>query len=183
MQRTFLGVIALVLALVMAIPSSASAQASFLIGGAVTVPTQDFGDVANTGWMGFGGLLFPVGEGRFSAGVEGYYGRNSHETEGDRTDLYGALALGSVAMGEPDAPTQGFVFGGLGSMTRSDEFEAFPDLEASETSLAAQVGAGASFALGGVNALLTASATQGMFTLNQTTLFAVAAGLQIPFGG
>lgn len=183
MRRTVLGTIAIVLALALAIPTSASAQASFLVGGAVTVPTQDFGDVANTGWMGFGGLLFPVGEGQFSAGVEGYYGRNGHEAEGNRTDLYGAMALGSVAMGEPDAPTQGFVFGGLGSMTQSFKSEDFPEAEDSETSLAAQVGAGASFALGGVNALLTASATQGMFTLNQTTLFAVAAGLQIPFGG
>jgi len=182
MRCTISGVLAVAMALFLVSADSVSAQSSAFFGGGVTIPTQDYGDFANAGWMGFGGLLFPIGETNFSAGVEGYYGQNNHEADGNRTDLYGALALGSVAMGDQDAPTRPFVFGGVGSMTHSFKSEDFPDFEESETNLAAQVGAGVNFALGSVGGMVAASATTGMFDLNSTTFAAVAAALQIPFG-
>lgn len=183
MRRIKRGILALVLAIPLAIPpSTASAQTTVFLGGGATIPTQDFGDFANTGWMGFGGVMFPVGEGAFRAGAEGYYGRNNHETDGERTDLYGALALASLSMGAMDAPMRPFVFGGLGSMTHSFSSEEFPEFDESETNLAAQFGAGVAFGAGGIGGLLAASATTGMFSLNSTTFASIAAAIQIPVG-
>lgn len=175
------------LALALLMPATAQAQAVF-VGGGATVPTGDFsdfggGDGANTGWMGFGGVLFPVGDAGLSAGAEAFYGSNSHDTDGDKTNLYGGLALLAYSFGAPGAAVSPMVFGGLGFMTHSYKSESFPAAEGSESGLAMGFGAGLGFPLGGVGGMVAASYNMGLGNIDATTFIGISAGIQIAVGG
>ena len=190
MRRMFAASLAVALGLALTSPSTVSAQAVAYFGGGATIPTQDYaefpgggGDGANTGWLGFAGLYFPLGDTGFAPGIQGYYGQNSHDTDGDRTDLYGVLATGGFAFGEADASARPFVSGGLGTMTHSYKSEDFPSAEGSATSLAAQLTGGLSFALGGATGFVAASATTGFGDNSETTYIGIAAALGFLLGG
>jgi hypothetical protein len=161
--------------------SSASAQAVFLGAGA-TIPTSTYGDYAKTGWMGFGGVLFPVGDAGLSVGGEGFYGSNSHETEGDKTNLYGAMGLVGFSF-MPEASAQPFVYAGAGYMTHSYKSDSFPTAEGSESAMAVGLGGGVSFPLGGVRGMAAASYNQGLDTLKETKFIGISAAIQIMLGG
>ena len=70
--------------------SEASGQAWAFLGASATIPVGDYadfgdGDGASTGFLAQGGIMMPVGEGRLSVGGGGFYGSNSHDTDGDKT--------------------------------------------------------------------------------------------------
>ncbi|MDX1494339.1 MAG: hypothetical protein R3253_09785 [Longimicrobiales bacterium] len=177
----------ILLALALATPGIVQAQSVF-IGGGASVPTGDFsdfgdGDGANAGWMGFGGVLFPIGEAGLSAGVEGFFGSNSHDTDGDKTDLYGGMALLGYSFGAEGAAVSPLVFGGLGFLTHSYKSESFPSAEGSESGLALGFGAGLGFPLGGVGGMLAASYNMGLGDVDATTFIGISAAIQIAMGG
>jgi hypothetical protein len=167
------------------IPGHASAQSVFL-GGGGTFPTGDYsdfgdGDGAKTGFMAFGGIDFPVNENGLSVFGEGYFGVNNHDYEGDKTNLYGAMAGGLFDF-NADGPGP-YVFGQVGLMVHSYKSDNFPEDEDSETGLGFGVGAGYGFPLGSMSGFVEGRYLQGNFDDGNTTFFAVFAGVSIPLGG
>ena len=87
-----------------AVPSHAQAQTTIYISGGAAIPTSDFGDFANTGWMAAGGVLFDVGPSGLGVGAEVFCGQNSHKDEfsffeNEKTTPYGAMAIVDYAFG------------------------------------------------------------------------------------
>ena len=141
-------------------PEDSSAQGTVFLGGGVTIPVSDYGELANTGWQGWAGVLVPVSDAGISLGFEGFYGQNNHETDGNKTKLWGSLALVGWQGGDPDG-LQPTVFGGLGFMRRSFTSESTPILDNASSSFAWGGGAGVGFPLGGVNGFAGGSYTSG----------------------
>jgi len=165
-------------------PAGASAQVVLSLAGGVTVPTSDYGDYANTGWLGHADIGFPVGENGLSVGASGYYGSNNHETDGDKTNLYGGLGWVGYTF-ETGASVMPTVWGMAGSLTHSYKSDTTPSAEGSDTGFAFGGGAGLGFPLGGVTGrvqawYLTASIGDPSST---TALFGVDVGVQFVVGG
>ena len=183
MRRISVGCSVTLLLVALAGPQMVSGQSIFLGAGA-TIPTQDFSDAdAKTGFIGFGGALFPVGTGAVSVGAEGFFGSNSHETEGNKTNLYGALALVALTLGDEFTSIRPAFFGGLGYMTASFKSESFPGLEDSESGLAGGAGLAVGFPLGGIGGSIAGSYNFGLGDLDEITFIGISALVQIPVGG
>jgi hypothetical protein len=160
----------------------AAAQAGVFLGGGATMPTGDFGDFANVGWMGFGGVGFPVGQDGLFLGAEGFYGSNGHEVEGIKTNLYGGNALIGVNFYE-QGEAGPFVAAGLGLMTQQLKSETIPALEDSASGFALTGLAGLSFPLGTVEGMLSATFTRAFGDLEDLMFAGIFAGIGIPVGG
>jgi hypothetical protein len=168
---------------VLAAPANASAQAMIGVGGGVTFPTGDYADYANTGWLAAAGVAFPVGDVPVSISAHGFYGSNNHEApDGDKTNLYGALAGVSYAFGDPEGVSP-FVGGLAGFMHHSYKSESQPSLEGSESGLAGGAFAGVGFPLGGIGGFVEAYWLTGFGDIDSTQLFGAMAGVQFPLGG
>jgi len=171
----------LLLAGTLILPGRASAQSVFLGAGA-TVPTGDFGDYAKTGFLGIGGVTFPIGPEGLALLGEGYFGQNSHELEGDKTNVYGAMG-GLVYDVSPEGEAGPYLFGQIGLMVHKYSSDEDPELDDSETGLGFGAGAGYGFPLGGVNAWVEGRYMQGQFDYGDTGFFGIMAGISIPLGG
>jgi hypothetical protein len=186
MRKCALFSVALFFALSFSIPTPVQAQGAFLGAGA-TFPTGDYadfgdGDGANTGFMAFGGLDFPLNQEGLSVFGEGYFGVNSHDLyDGDKTNLYGAMG-GVLFDFMPDGPGP-YAFGQVGIMVHDYKSDDFPEAEGSETGLAFGGGAGYGFPLGGVNGFVEARYIQGQFDDGNTSFFGIFAGISFPLGG
>ena len=121
MSKLITRVALLGLVVALALPATAAAQTSIFLGGLVTVPTSDFSDFdgdgpgdegAKTGWQATGGVGFGLGSGA-SIYVRGFYGQNSHDTDGDKTNPYGATAGLTYQFGSGDGPAP-FIGAGAG---------------------------------------------------------------------
>jgi hypothetical protein len=164
-------------------PSLTSAQISIRVGGAATFPMSDYGDYANTGWMGAAGVNVAVGEAGLGVGAHGFYGSNNHsDVDGDKTNLYGALGTVSysIAAGGSVMP---YVFGALGFMTHSYKSNDFPALEGSASAMAWGGGGGLGFPLGGITGSVDGFYVQGTGDNSDTKFFGVGASVSFPIGG
>ena len=127
----------------------AQAQTTLYLGAGATFPTGDFGEYADTGWMGVGGAIFGLGDSGFGVGGEFFYGQNNHGVDGvdldSKTIPYGIMAIADYSFGSPDG-LQPYVFGGLGLMVHRFSVEGF-DSE-SESQFGYQFGAGLGFNFG-----------------------------------
>lgn len=178
MKRTIAIMVALAM-LGIAGARDVSAQGIF-VGGGATIPTGDFGEVANAGWMVFGGVMSPVGTQGLQIGAEGYYGGNGHELTDGSSDLYGALALAGLTFGPEDAAASPFVFGGLGFMSHSAEVLG---VEATESGVAVSGGAGVSFPFSpAVRGKIMGSYLHGFIEDSATAMFGLSAAIQFLFG-
>lgn len=165
-------------------PADTAAQAMIHLGGGVTLPTGDYGDYANTGWLAHGGVAFPVGDAGLAVGAAGYFGVNNHEPppDGDKTQLYGGLGFANYGFGDPEAVSP-FVFGMAGLMVHSYKSDQFASLEESDTGFAAGGGGGVSIPLGGISGFAEAWYLVGFFDGGNTALGGVTAGVQFAVGG
>jgi len=174
--------VALLAALSLTLPSQASAQGVY-VGAGATIPMGDYGDYANTGWMGVGGVSFPLGQENLSIFGEGYYGGNGHsDYEGDKTSLYGANAGVELDLA-PEGEAGIYLFGQVGLMVHkytSDEFSEYDD---SETGIAFGGGAGYSMPLGGMTGWVEGRYMQGQFDGGNTSFVGIIAGIAFPLGG
>jgi hypothetical protein len=174
--------LALTLAAV-ALPTSATAQASLFVSGGLTVPTGDYGEYANAGWMGTGGVVFSVGTAGLGVGAAGFYGSNSHEEplDGDKTNLYGALAFASYTMGDAAALSP-YVFAGPGYLTHAYKPETGSDESGSGLALAG--GVGVNVPLGSLMGFVEGMYLTGLGDeVDGTDLFEVNVGVSFPLGG
>ncbi|MCG8468526.1 MAG: hypothetical protein MJB57_10015 [Gemmatimonadetes bacterium] len=112
------------------------ASAQLWVGANLTSPTSDFGDIADTGWMGNVGYLIPLGEGGLGFAPEVYYGSNGHSDSDDKTNLYGANANLGFSFGTGNVMP--FIFGSVGILAH--QFS--PDEGDGETETGISFGAG-----------------------------------------
>ena len=166
-------------------PGQASAQVSIRAGAAATFPlgdgVDDYGSYAKTGWMASAGVNLPLGDAGLSVGADGFYGSNSHEDAGDKTNLYGVLGtVGyTISTGGSIAP---FVAGAVGFMTHAYKSDTFGDDSASALAWGGVAGVG--FPLGGIGASIEGFYLAGTGDdLSGTKLFGVGASINIPLGG
>lgn len=166
-------------------PHHASAQIAIQVGGAATFPlgdgVDDYGSYAKTGWMAAAGVNVPIGEAGLGVGAAGFFGSNNHETDGEKTNLYGILGTVGYTI-STGAPIMPYVYGGLGFMTHAFKSDTLGDDSAS--ALAWGGGAGIGFPLGGIGGSIEGFYLAGTGDdLSGTKLFGVGAGISIPLGG
>jgi hypothetical protein len=162
--------------------SDASGQASIFVMGGLSVPTGDYGEIANAGWLAQAGVGIPVGAAGVTLGASGLYGVNNHEPppDGDKTNLYGGLAFLQYTIGEATAVAP-YVYGGVGFLTHSYKSETFT--EESTSGLAGTVGGGVNIPLGGTIGFVEGEYLTGFGDIDGTDLFVVSAGIVFEVGG
>lgn len=93
---------------------SAAAQNKFLfLGGGLTMPSGDYKEYAESGFMAGAGVGTSIGSsGKVFGFVDGFYGKNNHDFEGESTTLMG----GGVNVGVQSTGSSARVYGyaGLG---------------------------------------------------------------------
>jgi hypothetical protein len=168
-------------ALAVVAPGAVRAQATIILGAGATIPMSEYADYAKLGWLGHAGVEFPAAT-NVAVGVHGFYGSNSHDYAGDKTNLYGGVGTVGYTI-----PTSGSVmpqiWGGAGYMVHSYKSEDFPAFEGSDGSLAALVGAGLGFPLGSVAAALNVYFLTGFGENDETRYLGIDLGVGIPLGG
>ena len=160
------------------IAAAPAAAQSIFFGAGPTFPTSDFGDIADTGWMIFGGGTYDLSE-QLSIYGEGFWGQNGvTDSEGDLnpSGIMGGLLYGFSA--DESAPISPYVFGGAGLLTLSNG--------ESESGFGFQGGAGLGFDLGGLDAFAEGRYTSGSIELGTVDatvgFFAIVVGLSFGFG-
>jgi len=180
-MKRFISTTLAAVAAAIAAPVVASAQAVAVVGAGATIPMGDYADYAKLGWLAHVGAEFPVAT-NVSFGAHGFYGSNSHDYAGDKTNLYGGVATIGYMI-----PTSGSLapqlWGGPGYLVHSYKSEDFPTAEGSDGSLAAIVGAGLGFPMGGVNAVVNAYVLTGFGENDETRYVGLDLSVGIPLGG
>ena len=186
-SRTLLSLAAA--ALFMTVPTALFAQNIF-VGGGITFPTGEFGDYAESGWVGVAGVLFPVGEGGLNVGVEGFYGQNNHmdangaKIDGDKTNPYGAMAVLEYDIGSGDG-IGAYIFGGAGLLIHkcsTDGTSCTEDGSAggtSDSNFGYEAGAGVGIPVGGSTSIWVEGRYMGA---SGTNIFGILAGLGFGIG-
>lgn len=177
-------------ALCFMVPSQVSAQGIF-VGAGASIPTGDYGDYADPGYLAEVGVSFPINEDGLFVFVDGMYGSNSHAEDsfgyesGAKTNLL--MGLGGVEFSFADEGEAGpFVFGEVGAMQHKYKTDAYDE---SEWGLAFGGGAGFSLPLNEtINGWVLGRYLQGSFDSEEgdsgsTGFFAIMAGVSFSVGG
>ncbi len=170
---------AVLTALTLTLPSPASAQGVYW-GAGITFPMGDYGDYAKTGYLGIAGISFDLGPAGLSVVGEGFYGQNSHETDGDKTNPYGAMA-GLLYDLNPEETGGPYVFGQAGLMVHKYSSDEFGD--DSETGFGFGAGAGYGFPLGDTELFVEGRYMYGSFDYGNTSFLGIMAGVALTLGG
>ena len=171
-----------VLFMALALPLTATAQSVFVLGG-LSAPTGDFGDEADTGWLGAAGVTFPVGEAGLWAGAEGLYGQNSSSSDAEDENFKLFSAMGILGYDIPTESTVSpYVFGGLGLMSLSSPIEGI-DGSDSESGFGWQLGGGVGFETGGnISPFVEGRYQSASINDATTSIFGIEAGVSIGLG-
>ena len=171
------------LALVVA-PGYAAGQATVHFGGALTLPTGQFANVASAGWMGHGALYVSPWDAPFDAGLAAFWGRNPHEPPpaGDRSEVYGALARLQYRY-ETGGLLAPYVGGMGGITTRRFRSESQPGLNGSRSRFAAGAVAGVQLPLQSVVGFLEAWWLSELDDVYATRLAGLSVGIGFTVGG
>ena len=178
-----LGVAALA-ALSLSLPSQASAQGIFL-GAGTAIPTGDYGNYADVGWIVDAGVSFPINENGLLLFADGMFGSNKHgDFEGDKTNLLGGFGGIEMVFAEPGEAGP-FIFGQVGFLNHDFKSDDYPEDEGSDTGLAFGGGVGYGIPIGGLNGWVLGRYIQGQFDGpdGNTTFLGISAGVSIPLGG
>ena len=181
MKKCVLPFLLLFMAFALMSPRAASAQGVYF-GAGVTFPTGDYGNYANTGYLGVAGISFPVGPAGLLVIGEGFFGQNSHsDIDGDKTLPWGGMG-GLAYYLSPEEAGGIYLFGQVGALVHkysSDESEG-----SSETGLGFGGGAGYGFPLGGGTELfMEGRYMQGNFDDGNTAFFGIVGGVALTLGG
>lgn len=176
------------LAAVLLVPTTVSAQTRLFFGAGMTAPMGDYGstsdesgDGAQTGWMANLGLGFGLKNPRLGVSIAGFYGSNSHDDAfdpGGSTNLYGFLAHLRYAL--HDAGKTGLFLAGGGGMqvhSYSNDDAGYSD-DGSEWKPVGSLAAGVDIPLKKLGLYLV-----GGYILGDTSYLRFMAGLSIPLGG
>src|SRR5512139_3149326 len=158
------------------------AAQSVWLGGGPTFPMSDFSSYAKTGWMASAGVGFGLGSGdRLSLQLEGVYGSNNHDTEGDKTNLYGGLVNVAYQLGNT-GKLHPYAFGGVGVLAQDFSSENVDDEnEGSAGKMAYQFGAGLDIPLGKLGLWVDVRYLARAESY-ATAVIPVMAGIYVPFG-
>lgn len=109
--------VAVLLSSVCATSASAQIPIGVFIGGGASIPTGDFGDMADTGWMIGGGILGLVGTQGVWIGAEGMYGKNGlKEIEDYDVELVGGGGMIGFSFNSA-ARISPYIFGSAGVLS------------------------------------------------------------------
>ena len=164
--------------------SSVAAQFVF-VGAGPTFPMNDYGDYAKTGFLVTAGGGIPLGDAGLNVLVEGAWGQNSHDTDGDKTNplsIMGGLEYDFNAGSDGLNPYAYALAGLLWHRYSSDTFG-----DDSESAFGYTGGAGVGFPLGGVNGWVEGKITNASFDSSaggssNTMFFGIIAGISISLG-
>jgi opacity protein-like surface antigen len=129
---------------------------TFLVGGGLTLPQGDYGDVASTGFHGMGGVQFGLGTAPIMIRVEGQYNRtglaDAVGADGN-TSIIGGMA--SVVYGFQTAGNiKPYILGGIGYFQEKVEITGLGD--ADESNIGYGGGVGVNIALTSVDLFVQA---------------------------
>jgi len=79
------------LALTFAAPAVAKDAPSFILGGGLTLPLADYGNVDGTGFDLGAGVSVPLGSGAFAAQLDGLFSRTGHDGVPGHTRIAGGM--------------------------------------------------------------------------------------------
>lgn len=177
-SRTLLSLAAA--AMFLMVPSGLVAQNIF-VGGGLSLPTGEFGDYADTGWLGVAGMLFPVGDAGLHFGFEGFYGQNNHtDVDGDKTNVSGLMGVIEYDFGDPDA-VGFYIFGGAGWMRHKFTTDtAGGDASATDNNFGYEGGAGVGVPVGGSTSVWVEGRYMGS---SGTNFVGIMAGLSFGLSG
>lgn len=153
------------------LPASASAQSIF-VGAGITIPVSDYGDAADTGWLGIAGVTVDIGEDGLWVYGEGQYGQNGVTDDSENWKVYGAM--GGVGYAFDAGESFGiYVFGGAGllALKLGDD---------SESKFGYEGGAGVDIPIADSFGLWVEGRYMGSSDVN---LFGVVAGVGIDLAG
>jgi hypothetical protein len=152
MKRIRLGILALALGL-FATPALGAQQTQptegirFGVGGGLTLPIGNYGDVDKAGWHVMGLIQFPISQSPIHARFDAMYGQTSHDVGSGNTTLTGATGDLLYHLGNRASTVRPYVLGGLGFYNA--DFGG-----ASESKFAFGVGGGILFSIGTMHAFL-----------------------------
>ncbi len=139
-RRVFLASLAVV-SFALTAPLTTQAQSLFFSAGLASPSGDDLSDVSS-GWMAAGGVTFDVGTSGVWAGVDGAYGRNSTDVDGEAVKPFSLMGVLGYSF-----PTEGsvnpYVWGGAG--LQGVKFSDDGGSSESESGFGWQAGAGLGF--------------------------------------
>jgi hypothetical protein len=112
MKRSVSAAVLFGVALTIGTGQARAQSVNFGVGGGLTIPIGDFGDVAKTGWHGLGIIGYQLQSG---LGLRGdfYYGQNNSDPSGAKFKLAGGLANVSYSFSGKSSITP-YVIGSIG---------------------------------------------------------------------
>jgi hypothetical protein len=173
------GLATLATLVVLLLPAHLSAQ-SIYIGAGASIPVSDYNAYANTGFITAVGVTLPVGDQGLALVGEGFFGQNSHDDEGDKTNPYGVMAGLTYEITGADEAKGVYFFGEAGLLVHkygSDTFES-----SSDTGFGFGAGAGFFFPLGGVTGWLEGRAMNATIDSEKTSFLGFLFGVSFPVG-
>jgi outer membrane protein with beta-barrel domain len=155
MKRVQLGSLVVALALCGAPVLRAQSQPTegirFGVGGGLTLPMGNYGDVDKAGWNLVGLIQFPISHSPIHFRADAMYGQTSHKSGlgSGNTTLTGATADLLYHLGDRAAKVRPYILGGLGFYNVD-----FGGTSSSESKLAFGLGGGILFGVGTMHAFL-----------------------------
>jgi hypothetical protein len=177
MKRIRLGILALALGL-FATPALGAQQTQptegirFGVGGGLTLPIGNYGDVDKAGWHVMGLIQFPISQSPIHARFDAMYGQTSHKSGfgSGNTTLTGATGDILYHLGNRASTVRPYVLGGLGVYN-------FDGGGGSETKLAFGAGGGILFSIGTMHAFLEGRYMSVQTSGSSLTFLPVSLGL------
>jgi Outer membrane protein beta-barrel domain len=147
----------------------------FGVGGGLTMPLGNFGDVDKTGWHVLGVLQLPISQSPIHLRFDAMYGQTSHKSGfgSGNTTLTGATADLLYHLGDHAAKVRPYVLGGLGFYNA--DFGGGSGN--SETKLAFGLGGGILFGVGTMHAFLETRYMSVQTTGSSLTFLPISLGL------